>query len=242
MSASRTRQKILDAAQRLLETGGLARLTTKEIAHTAGCAEGTLFKHFRGKEDIILAVVRENAPRFRDAVSQSRRASRPIEKNLEEIALACIRFSEKLIPLGASLLGDAVLLERHRALEPGRGPKEAFELIADYVAQEQGAGRIDARVEPGSVAMLLFGPCFQRVFIRQVVGKNPAPTNDRKFIAKLVGAIMQGLEPRAGPRKTAPYSRHSSSTPVLSSTAAKRIVPRLRLTARPKADPTAASI
>jgi AcrR family transcriptional regulator len=195
MRGSRTRQRILDAAQRLLETGGLARLTTKELAHAANCAEGTLFKHFRSKEDIILAVVRENAPRFHDAVSQSRRASRPVEKNLQEIALACVRFSEKLIPLGSSLLGDAALLERHRRLEPGRGPKEAFELIADYVAQEQSARRIDATVEPASVAMLLFGPCFQRVFIRQVVGKNPAPTNDRKFVAGLVRTIMQGLKP-----------------------------------------------
>ena len=194
-SANRTRQRILDAAQRLLETGGLARLTTKELAHTADCAEGTLFKHFRSKEDIVLAVVMENAPRFRNAVSQSRRTSRPIQKNLAEIALACIRFSEKLIPLGASLLGDAALLQRRRRLEPGRGPKEAFQLIADYVAQEQAAGRIDVRAEPASVALLLFGPCFQRVFIRQVVGKNPAPTNDRQFIAGIVSTIMQGLKP-----------------------------------------------
>jgi AcrR family transcriptional regulator len=199
MSASGTRQAILDAAQRLLETGGLARLTTKDIAQAADCAEGTLFRHFGTKQDIILAVVRENAPRFRDAVSQSRRAGRSVEKNLEAIALACIRFSEKLIPLGASLLGDALLLERHRGLEPGRGPKEAFALIADYVAQERDAGRIHAKVDPKSVAMLLFGPCFQRVFIRQVVGENPLPVDDRQFIAELVRGLMLGLEPRAGP-------------------------------------------
>lgn len=208
MSATRTRQRILDAAQRLLETGGLARLTTKQIARAAGCAEGTLFKHFGRKEDIVLAVVRENAPRFRDVVSQLRPASRSVEKNLEGIALACIRFSDKLIPLGVSLLGDAALLERHRALGPGRGPREAFELIADYVAQEQRAGLIDARVEPVSVAMLLFGPCFQRVFIRQVVGQSPAPADDRTFIASLVGTIMQGLEPRTARLRRPPKPRN----------------------------------
>jgi AcrR family transcriptional regulator len=196
MGSSTTRQKILDAAQRLLETGGLARLTTKELAAAARCAEGTLFKHFRGKEDIVLAVVRENAPRFRDAVSQLGRTNRTVEKNLQELALMCIRFSEKLIPLGASLLGDTALLARHRALDPGRGPKETHELIADYVAQEQRAGRIDARIEPLSVALLLFGPCFHRVFIRQVVGRNPPPMDDRKFIATLVSTIMKGLVPR----------------------------------------------
>lgn len=196
MATSTTRQKILDAAQRLLETDGLARLTTKELAAAAGCAEGTLFNHFASKEDIIIAVVMENAPRFREAVSQLRPGSHPVEKNLEELALMCIRFAEKLIPLGASLLGDSALLARHRMLDPGRGPKETHELIADYIAQEQKAGRIDARIEPLSVALLLFGPCFHRVFIRQVVGKNPPPTDDRKFVSTLVASIMQGLRPR----------------------------------------------
>ncbi|HZS62541.1 MAG TPA: TetR/AcrR family transcriptional regulator [Gemmatimonadaceae bacterium] len=194
MSASATRQKILDAAQHLLETGGLARLTTKELAQVAGCAEGTLFKHFGSKENLVLAVVEENAPRFHAAVSHARRAGRSVAANLSEIAHACLQFSEKLIPLGASLLGDAALLERHRALDPGRGPKEAFALIADYIVQEQQAGRIDARVDPASIALLLFGPCFHRVFIRQVVGKNPPPADDRKFIATLVSAITRGLE------------------------------------------------
>jgi AcrR family transcriptional regulator len=197
MAKSTTRQKILDAAQRLLETGGLARLTTKELAAAAGCAEGTLFKHFRSKEDIIIAVVMENAPRFREAVSQLRHAERSVEKNLEELALMCIHFAEKLIPLGASLLGDSALLARHRLLDPGRGPKETHELIADYIVQEQKAGRIDGKVEPLSVALLLFGPCFHRVFIRQVVGRNPPPVDDRKFITGLVATIMRGLAPRA---------------------------------------------
>lgn len=197
MATNTTRQKILDAAQRLLETDGLARLTTKELAAAAGFAEGTLFKHFRTKEDIVLAVVMENAPRFREAVSQLGHTDKTVERNLEELALMCIRFAEKLIPLGASLLGDSALLARHRALlDPGRGPKETHELIADYIAEEEKAGRVDARIEPLSVALLLFGPCFHRVFIRQVVGKNPPPTDDRKFIASLVATMMRGLAPR----------------------------------------------
>lgn len=197
MATSNTRQKILDAAQRLLETDGLARLTTRELAAAAGCAEGTLFKHFGTKQDIVLAVVMENAPRFREGVTQLRHAERTVEKNLEELALMCIRFSEKLIPLGASLLGDSALLTRHRALDPGRGPKETHELIAEYVTQEQKAGRIDAGIEPLSVPLLIFGPCFHRVFIRQVVGRNPPPADDRRFVSLLIGALMQGLRPRS---------------------------------------------
>jgi AcrR family transcriptional regulator len=39
----RTRQYILEATERILQTKGLARLTNKEIAQEVGCAEGTLY-------------------------------------------------------------------------------------------------------------------------------------------------------------------------------------------------------
>src|SRR5262249_6791122 len=129
MSAEKTRQRILDAAQRLIEEGGLARLTTKDIAREAECAEGTLFKHFRTKEDLCLAVVLENAPAFRDVIAKKRPGQLAVERNLQDIAVACIKFSEKLIPLGAALFAHATLLERHRqeAQRQGRGPQETFE-------------------------------------------------------------------------------------------------------------------
>jgi AcrR family transcriptional regulator len=162
MNARHTRQRILDAAQRLIETEGLIRLTTKEIAREAGCAEGTLFKHFERKEDLCLAVVLENSPKFKETIAQKRAGEGTVRKNLEDIALAAIQFSEKLIPLGVTLLADASLLERHRhvADERGRGPKEVFDLVAAYIDGEQRLGRINRHVEPLSVAALLFGRAF----------------------------------------------------------------------------------
>lgn len=50
------------------------------------------------------------------------------------------------------------------------------------------------------------------------------------------------LEPIEVPSLSAYFSRHSSRDAVLSSTAAKRIIPLLRSTARPNADPTTGSI
>src|SRR5882724_952646 len=66
MRGRNTRQRILDATQRLIEKDGFARLTTNEIAQEADCAEGTIFKHFKSKDNLCLAVVLENAPRFKE--------------------------------------------------------------------------------------------------------------------------------------------------------------------------------
>jgi AcrR family transcriptional regulator len=197
MNAQNTRKQILDAAQRLIEKGGFTRLTTREIAQEAGCAEGTIFKHFKRKDDLSLAVVLENAPKFKDVIAYKRAGKGSVQKNLEDIALACLRFSEKLIPLAAALFADTNLLARQRQAlsESRKGPKEAFELIAGYISEEQQLGRIDRKVVPLTVSALLLGSCFHRAFLRQAMGRHLLPLNDRDFAAGLVVTLMHGLSP-----------------------------------------------
>jgi AcrR family transcriptional regulator len=210
MKVKNTRQQILNAAQRLIETGGFLRLTTKEIAREAGFAEGTLFKHFARKEDLCLAVVLENSPKFREILARVTPGERSVAKNLEEIAIAAIQFSTKLIPLGVTLLADASLMERHRqaAQQPGQGPRAVFELLAAYVEGEQRLRRINPQVKPASVAALLFGPCFYWAFVRQGLGKSLFAIKDLAFAAGLVATLVQGLAPvskrSARHRKQAP--------------------------------------
>ena len=197
MSAKDTRQRILDAAQRLIENDGLMRLTTKEIAREADCAEGTLFKHFKSKEDLCLAVVLENAPRFKKMLTEKRPGKGSVKRNLLDIALASVEFSKKLIPLGVLLLGDTRLLQRHRRVmrDPGRGPQEVFDLVAAYVVGEQGLGRLNPQVEPLSTAMLLFGPCFYWAFVRHAMGENLFSKRDQEFVAGVVESLLEGLSP-----------------------------------------------
>ena len=192
-----TRQQILDATQRLIEKGGFARLTTREIAQKAGCAEGTIFKYFKHKDELCLSVVLENAPRFKGVLAERRAGRRTVQKNLQDIASASLRFSEKLIPLAAALCADVELLTRQRqALNQGRGgPKEAFDLIAAYVFEEQQLGRIRSDVVPLTVSVMLLGSCFHRAFLRQAMGKNLLPMSDQEFAAALVSTLMQGLSP-----------------------------------------------
>jgi AcrR family transcriptional regulator len=195
MRSRDTRREILNAAQRLIEAEGIMRLTTKEIAREADCAEGTLFKYFKRKEDICLAVVLENAPLFREAIEKLRPGEGTVAKNFENMALAAIDFFEKLMPLTLSLFADATLLARHRRemRKHGRGPEDVFGLIGRYVDSERKLGRIDRHAVPESVAALLLGPCFHRVLIRQVTGKDLSRTSDQKFVSAVVRTLMRGL-------------------------------------------------
>ena len=54
-----TRQKLIRAALELFTTVGFRATTTPEIAARAEVAEGTIYRHFSGKEELLLAAYRE---------------------------------------------------------------------------------------------------------------------------------------------------------------------------------------
>jgi AcrR family transcriptional regulator len=197
MNASTTCQQILDTTQRLIETGGLVRFTTKATADETDGVDATIYGQFKRKEDLCLTLVLENSPKFKHAILQKRPGRHSVTKNLQTIALAAIRFSEKLIPLGVTLCADAQLLERHRqAIREGRkGPKEVLDLLVGYIDAEQRLGRINERVDPLSAAALLFGPCFHWARVRHGMGGGVRSRKDKEFVVDLVATLMQGLSP-----------------------------------------------
>jgi AcrR family transcriptional regulator len=58
---SKKRQNILDAALKLFNQEGSARITTNHIAEAAGISPGNLYYHFRNKEDLIRSLYAEMA-------------------------------------------------------------------------------------------------------------------------------------------------------------------------------------
>jgi AcrR family transcriptional regulator len=55
-----TREKLLGAALELYTTAGFRGTTTPEIARRAGVAEGTIYRHFTGKEELLNEVYRSS--------------------------------------------------------------------------------------------------------------------------------------------------------------------------------------
>jgi TetR/AcrR family fatty acid metabolism transcriptional regulator len=51
------RTQILDAATKVFAEKGFHRATIKDIAHTAGIADGTIYTYFASKTDVLLAIL-----------------------------------------------------------------------------------------------------------------------------------------------------------------------------------------
>src|SRR5271163_4521504 len=56
------RKEILQAAEKLMVTRGLSGITTRQISEEAGCSEGALYVHFKGRLELLLAMLEETLP------------------------------------------------------------------------------------------------------------------------------------------------------------------------------------
>ena len=204
-----TRERILDAAEQLLRTIGLARTTTKEIARAAQCSEAALYKHFAGKEEIFVAVLRERLPRLNPLLDELHAAAsapstppgetgeplRDVEQNLIEIAQHAARFYERSFPIVASLYAEPTLLRRHDEAmrELGAGPHKPVEALAGYLRAERDAGRIRADADPDAAAALLLGACNQRAVLLGIGAGAQSAQPLEEFATGLVRALLAGI-------------------------------------------------
>lgn len=195
--AGETRGKIIEAAEKLIQLKGMSRVTTKDIARETGLSEGALYRHFDHKEEIFFAIMMKHLPALFEAFQTHQAGTATIRENLEAIALATIRYYEQVIPMSASFLADTELLAQFREeVQPLHGgPQSLFERIATYIEGEQQLGRIDQHISPLCLASLLLGPCFQRVFIEQLLGHDPFNKTDQQFAQELVQGLIGSIQP-----------------------------------------------
>jgi len=61
-----TKQNILDTTIEMISEKGYAPTTTKEIAEKAGVSEGTIFKYYGSKKDLLREIVNKTIEEFKD--------------------------------------------------------------------------------------------------------------------------------------------------------------------------------
>ena len=212
------RRHLIDVTQRLLAAHGAAGLTTREIAREAHVADGLLYNHFAGKDDLVVTALVERAAELVEAflAALPEPGTGTLEENLHGLAKAVLELTAQAVPLVTGLLGQAALLGRllddihdiHDTRVGHVGPQAAFAAAVGYVRAEQGLGRAAADVEAAAVVELLFGACVSRAFVGQLGEREmavPAVTTEA-----LVGVLLRALQ---GPGTAAPSSPRVGDRP-----------------------------
>ncbi len=194
-----TRRVILDAAEEVIRRRGMGGATTRAIAERAGCAEGTIYRHFPDKHTLICEIVHSSFPAFHELMSSlpDRAGEGTVRETLDEVGIHALAFFRRVIPLVAGPLGDHELLLQQRRffVETRTGPLVTFATVVAYLSREQERGRVSPNASPQHVTRLLLGACFAQAFVEAVVGDDAALGSDADFVAASVAALLPGLEP-----------------------------------------------
>ena len=86
LQAQERRNQLIETALKLFAEKGMEHTTVKDIAETAGVAQGLLYHYFRGKEELLWAIVGKFNPAMEMSQVFSAAADRPARDVLLEAA------------------------------------------------------------------------------------------------------------------------------------------------------------
>jgi AcrR family transcriptional regulator len=193
------RTQLLDAAESLLREKGLSALTTREIAKRASCAEGSIYKNFGSRIDLLLAMVKERIPDLSASLVQLafRVGENSVEENLQYAFLAMLAFYRQATPFfSAVLLETELRASARKSLKAeDAGPHRWRQPVEAYLRAEQRLGRVASEIDAGDAAALLLARAFQHAFNGLVFGDGGKGA-DSAIALSTVATLIAGLARR----------------------------------------------
>jgi len=93
--ARNARPKIERAALQLFVNEGVDAATTRDIADKAGVSEGALYRHYKGKDELALALFMETHNRLGDIVMQAAQTDGDLEAKVRAIVTSYCHLADE---------------------------------------------------------------------------------------------------------------------------------------------------
>ncbi|MBO8165048.1 MAG: TetR/AcrR family transcriptional regulator [Brevibacillus sp.] len=196
-------RSILEAAIKLFASKGFHASSTSEIAREAGVAEGTIFRHYKTKKDILIAavapvIVKIAAPYILKDIrtiteARAEKSFADIVTELYRNRLSLLEANEKHFRI---LIQEAFFHEELRETLLQTVAKEGKQIIQRFVEQRIEAGEL--RPLPPEVLMrIVLSLLLGMVAFKYVVGKEEfASLPEEEQIDLTVDILMNGISQR----------------------------------------------
>ncbi|MFI0943872.1 TetR/AcrR family transcriptional regulator [Streptomyces sp. NPDC021020] len=191
-----TRARVVAEAMRLFGEQGYARTTVAEIEKAAGLSpgSGSLYRHFRSKEELLAEGVRakvaENAGLLAMIGDPGAMAALPLRERLAGLARAGLRRLEQERDLNRMIVRDLAafpaLLDEVREGEMRR----IHAAVAQWLRMQAGPGDGGGR-DWEALAVVLVGSVSHFWLLRDVFGAHPSGLDEDRWVAAFVDLAEQ---------------------------------------------------
>jgi len=179
---SKTRAKLLDAAEKLLLEEGYAAVTSRRVAAKAGLKPQLVHYYFRTMDDLFIEVFRRRADRDLEGFERAVAAD-PSLHNLWRM---------NTDQRGAAFIIEFVALANHRKAikkEIARYAERFRAAQLDAVAAALAAGGVPKRQLPPIVALLLMTGLSQVLALEDAIGISTGHDETVKFVERTLAQL-----------------------------------------------------
>jgi AcrR family transcriptional regulator len=150
-----TRQRLLEAAERVFSRDGFQGATTREIAREAGVNEVTLFRHFRSRDELLRATILYRTIAPEDLLTAKSEWERDLPGQLEEYVRKYYEMLLEREALVRAVVGEGRLLPPAvREVLKGKMAPVRAALVERLEAAKQ-AGYVNPDVDLGCAVDIL---------------------------------------------------------------------------------------
>jgi AcrR family transcriptional regulator len=207
--SAQTREQLIGATEDLLCRGGLAGVTTQSVARACGLSEGTIYRHFQSREELIVATLRERLPgeiQQHVNVLKGKPGDVSLELGLAGFVAAVMPIFMAVAPAIGMLAADPALAARNAeaARCDGKSPSMLVAQLAEFFREEQRQGRARGDFNCRAAAGVLMSTIFYRALMRHLFSEDPTGLTDAEFASAVAALLSRGvLPPDAAPAAAA---------------------------------------
>lgn len=196
-----TRRDLLLAGRALFCEKGLYESKVEEITEKADIGKGTLYRYFRSKEDLVLAVVEAGFEDLRHRVLEEISGRGRLEARVEAIARAHVEFFAENADLMRIFHQVRGMLKFNRPeWRPLRGSLGAhLEFLAAELGRADGAERMGRR-QLQDLAILIFGSISGTLSVRIATDPEAEIVPGASSLVAALGTTCASLAARASAR------------------------------------------
>ncbi|MFY4776649.1 TetR/AcrR family transcriptional regulator [Metabacillus sp. RGM 3146] len=199
-SLTEKQKKILAAAIETFAEKGFAATSTSEIAKKAGVAEGTIFRHYRTKKELLLSIVSPMMAKLiapfviKDLNKVLNRDFGRYEDFLKAVIENQAAFLKKNMPLLQILIQEIPFQPELKEQFKEHIAKKILERFQKIIEHYQKKGQI-IEAPSYSVIRMTLSSIFGYLIARYMIMPE-AKWNDEEEIERTIHILMNGLSPR----------------------------------------------
>lgn len=202
-------KRILQAAIGVFSEKGYSAATTSEIAKNAGVAEGTIFRYYKTKKDILRNILIQmiNLVSAKVVVSGIEKIidssdGKDIRQIFKEILYDRVKLAESVMPMAKVVVTEALYHADVREALYENIFTKALNEVTIFHKKMSARGLIRSDLPPSSVLRSAVGTMMMTIAPKMLFPDRYGNSNFERDADLMIDILLNGLTPREQPNKT----------------------------------------